>query len=114
MRCCRCEGKGQGSPVYSQPVFRRYVELEWQVERYSDVQTTRTILAALGIVAVIFGIPIMATLVAGQFGMSVRLIGWTTLVAMMVLAFQSRYLLARVLGERKLAPAMVRRTFKRR
>lgn len=100
--------------VQSGTVFGWYVEPAWQVERYSGVQTTRAILAALGIVAVIFGIPIVATLVAGQFGMSVRLIGWTTLVAMMVLAFQSRFLLARILGERKLAPAMTRRTFKRR
>ena len=85
-----------------------------QVKRYSGVQTTRAILAALGIVAVIFGSPVLATLVAGQFGMSVRLIGWTTLAAMMVLAFQSRFVIARVLGERKLAPVMARRPFKRR
>ena len=79
------------------------------------MQTLRPILSALGVVAVIFGIPVMATLVAGQFGISVRLIGWTTLLAMIVLAFQSRFVLSRLLlGERKLAPVMARRTFKRR
>ena len=83
--------------------------------RLCGVQTLRPILSALGIVAVIFGIPVIATLVAGQYGMSVRMIGWTTLLAMIVLAFQARTTLARVLlGERKLAPAMTRRSFKRR
>ena len=85
------------------------------MERLCAVQNLRPILSALGIVAVIFGIPVVATLVAGQYGMSVRLIGWTTLLAMIVLTFQSRFVLSRLLlGERKLAPVMARRTFKRR
>jgi hypothetical protein len=69
----------------------------------------------LGIVAVIFGVPVLVTLLAGQFGLAYRLIGWVTLLAMMVVAFQSRSLLSRLLlGERKLAPALARRPYKRR
>ncbi|WP_426266395.1 hypothetical protein [Sphingomonas sp. LHG3443-2] len=79
------------------------------------MQTIKAIVSALGVVAVIFGVPVLATLVAGQFGLAYRLIGWTTLVAMIVLAFQSRFLLARLLlGERKLAAVPARRAYKRR
>ena len=74
------------------------------------MQTLRSILCALGIVAVMFGVPVAATLVAGQFGLSFRLVGWLTLLAMIALTFQSRSLLGRLLlGERRLAPAMSRR-----
>ena len=91
------------------------MEPEGLAGRYTGVQTIRSIFSALGIVAVIFGVPVLATLVAGQFGLAFRLIGWVTLVAMIVLAFQSRLLLARLLlGERKLAPALARRPYKRR
>jgi len=84
-------------------------------ERLCFVQTIRSILSALGIVAVIFGVPVMATLLAGQFGLAYRLIGWTTLIAMIVLAFQARFVLSRLLlGDRKLAPALTRRPYKRR
>jgi Na+/melibiose symporter-like transporter len=84
-------------------------------ERCTGVQTIKAILSALGVVAVIFGVPVMVTLVAGQFGLAYRLIGWVTLLGMMVVAFQSRSLLARLLlGERKLAPALSRRPYKRR
>jgi hypothetical protein len=79
------------------------------------VQTLRNILSALGIVAIIFGVPVAATLLAGQFGLSFRLIGWVTLLAMVVLAFQSRSMIGRVLlGNRKLAPALARRRGKLR
>ncbi len=91
------------------------MEPEGLPARCTFVQTIKAILSALGVVAVIFGVPVLATLVAGQFGLAYRVIGWTTLAAMIVLACQSRFLLARLLlGERKLAPALVRRAYKRR
>ncbi|UUR07622.1 hypothetical protein [Sphingomonas glaciei] len=74
------------------------------------MQTLRSILGALAIVSVIFGVPVAATLLAGQFGLSFRLVGWLTLLSMIVLTFQARSIIGRLLvGERKLAPALVRR-----
>lgn len=79
------------------------------------MQTYRSILSALGIVAVIFGVPVAATLLAGQYGLSFRVVGWLTLLSMIVLTYQSRSLIGRLLvGERKLAPAVARRSARRR
>nr|WP_314442519.1 hypothetical protein [uncultured Sphingomonas sp.] len=74
------------------------------------MQTIRSILSALGIVAVIFGVPVLATLAAGQLGLSFRMVGWLTLLAMIVLAFQFRGSIGRMLlGSGKLAPMLARR-----
>lgn len=86
------------------------MELSSPAKRYAGVQTLRSILGALAIVSVIFGVPVAATLLAGQFGLSFRLVGWLTLLSMIVLTFQARSIIGRLLvGERKLAPALVRR-----
>lgn len=90
------------------------MELCRPAKRYRGVQTFRSILIALGIAAIIFAVPVAATLVAGQFGLSFRLVGWVTLLAMIVLAFQCRFEIGRVLiGERKLARVAIRRPRKR-
>lgn len=73
------------------------------------MQTFRSILSALGIVAVIFGVPVLATLAAGQLGLSFRVIGWFTLLAMIVMAFQFRGSIGRLLLGNRLAPALARR-----
>lgn len=91
------------------------MELRGLPKRYSGVQTFRSILSALGIVAVIFAVPVVATLVAGQFGLSFRLIGWVTLLAMMLLAFQWRGEIGRLLGaQSKLARVAAIRQPRRR
>lgn len=74
-----------------------------------SVQTLRSILGALGIVAVIFGVPVLATLMAGKIGYSAPIIGWFTLLAMMVLAFRFRATLGLLAGERRLAAVRSRR-----
>lgn len=75
----------------------------------------RSIFSGLGIVAVIFGVPVVVTLLAGQLGYSAFTVGWTTLAAMMVLAFQSRSVIGRLcLGRKKLAPVRARRGTGRR
>ena len=78
-----------------------------------SVQTLRSILGALGIVAVIFGVPVLATLMAGKIGYSHLMIGWFTLLAMIVLAFRFRTTLGLLAGQRKLATVRTRRLRKR-
>lgn len=77
------------------------------------VKTLRSILGALGIVAVIFGVPVIATLIAGSSGYSAPLVGWFTLFAMLMLAFRFRATLGLLAGERKLAALRPRRLRKR-
>ena len=78
-----------------------------------SVQTLRSIFSALGIVAVIFIVPVLAALLAGETGYSHQVIGWFTLVAMLVLAFRFRTTLGLLAGERKLAAVRTRRARQR-
>lgn len=74
-----------------------------------SVQTLRSILGALGIVAVIFGVPVLATLTASKIGYSHQVTGWFTLLAMMVLAFRFRAALGLSAGKRRFAAVRSRR-----
>ncbi|WP_344710859.1 hypothetical protein [Sphingomonas humi] len=78
------------------------------------MQNSRSILIALSLIAVIFGVSVVATLMAGRFGLSSRLIGWATLMAMIVLTFQFRSAIGRFILPPKLAPAIARRRYRRR
>jgi hypothetical protein len=67
------------------------------------VQEVRSIAGALTIIAVVFGVPVIATLLAGEIGFSHRVVGWLTLLLMCVLAYLIRLTLGRLLfGSRKL------------
>jgi hypothetical protein len=74
------------------------------------MQTLRSIAGALAIVAVSFGVPVLATLLAGEIGLPPRVVGWVTLLLMFVLAYLLRARIGRMLfGSRKL-PTRLRRS----
>jgi hypothetical protein len=78
------------------------------------MQALRPIATALVIVAMIFGVPVLATLLAGQIGLPPRWVGWITLGLMFVLAYRARPAIGRLLlGEPKLPPTRPRRSHKR-
>jgi hypothetical protein len=78
------------------------------------VTTIRKIAGALAIVAVGFGVPVLATLLAGKVGLPHRVVGWLTLLLMCVLAYLFRERLRNLLfGRDKLPPARPRRSSKR-
>jgi hypothetical protein len=57
----------------------------------------RSIAGALTVVAVVFSVPVFATLLAGQIGLPQRVVGWITLLLMCVLAYFLRPMLKRLL-----------------
>jgi hypothetical protein len=78
------------------------------------VTTIRKIAGALAIVPLGFGVPVIATLVAGKIGLPHRVVGWLTLLLMCVLAYFFRERLKRLLfGRDELPPARPRRSHKR-
>jgi hypothetical protein len=78
------------------------------------VRKLRSIAGALTIIACVFAIPVLATLIAGEVGLPHRLVGWLTLLLMGVLAYFCRPTLGRLLfGSRELPQARPRRSHKR-
>lgn len=68
----------------------------------------------MAIVAMAFGVPVMATLLAGKIGLPHVVVGWLTLLLMCALAYFFRERLARLLfGRSKLPSGRPRRSHKR-
>jgi hypothetical protein len=78
------------------------------------MKALRPIAAALVIVVMICGVPVLATLLAGEIGLPARWVGWITLLLMFVLTYFARAAIARLLvGKRRLPPSRPRGSHKR-
>jgi hypothetical protein len=74
----------------------------------------RKIAVTLALLLLFFGVPVLATLLAGKVGLPHRVVGWLTLVLMAALAYRARKSLGHLLtGRRSLPPTRPRRSHKR-
>jgi hypothetical protein len=74
----------------------------------------RSITLSLILVVIAFGVPVLATLIAGEAGLPARLVGWLTLVLMGVLAYSiRRFIKILLFGSRGQPAARPRRSHRR-